>query len=658
MKMTNNEKYWKQRFIELEKTQNKISERYLNVLKEEYDKSLAKIEKDITIWYTRLAENNEISYINAKKLLDKKELKEFKWTVEEYIKKGKENAINQKWIKELENASARVHIDRLNAIKIQIQNELEQLSAKQDKDTTELLKKQYENTYYKSCFEIQKGLEKYWNIQALDTNKIEKVISKPWTIDNKTFSDRIWNNKEDLLNTLQKELTQATIRGDDIHKVTKKLEKEFKISKGKAGRLVMTESAFFSSAGQKECFNSLNVKQYEIVATLDSHTSEICQKLDGKVFDMKDYEVGITAPPFHCWCRSCTAPYFSDEFTEGEKRVYRDEEGKTQYIDSKIKYSEWKEKYVTNNNKSTIIKEKSKKTIKSAKTLKLQNKKDEHFIANGKNLVGKFELTEDEEYDDGGINRIMNLQGYKGKPRIVGDKEFEKITKESNFFAQRTYGGRTKEEVKEFQRQLYYDDWYIDCTVGGSQYGKGMYCAASYDLSNTKNINGILEESKHYRKLSHQRKNQYTITEDFTIDKTAKVIKFNKVTQEYMKQIGKNDNWTNEENNIYIKYNEVNNKKIEAYINYISNLRNNDINTKILADYMRYENEEIKIKSQFTTKMNESYKKMDNKDISTLAVEMGYDAINAEGHGESGSYTIILNRTKLIIRKGGKLYEK
>lgn len=46
------------------------------------------------------------------------------------------------------------------------------------------------------------------------------------------------------------------------------------------------------------------------------------------------------------------------------------------------------------------------------------------------------------------------------------------------------------------------------------------------------------------------------------------------------------------------------------------------------------------------------------KDISTLAIEMGYDAINAEGHGESDSYTVILNRTKLIIRKGGIYYDK
>lgn len=343
--MTNNEEYWKQRFIELEKSQNKENEKYINTLKEEYNKSLAKIEKDITNWYTRLANNNEISYTSAKKLLDKKELKEFKWTVEEYIKKGKENAINQKWIKELENASAKVHIEELNAIKIQIQNELEHLYDKENKGIENLLKQQYEDTYYKSIYEIQKGLNKFEKIQKINTEKIEKIISKPWTTDNQTFSNRIWKHKDELLNTLQKELTQATIRGDDIHKVTKKIEKDFEVSKGKAGRLVMTESAFFSSAGQKECFNSLNVKKYEIVATLDSHTSEICQKLDGKVFDMKDYEVGITAPPFHCWCRSVTAPYFDDEFTEGEQRIYRDEEGKSVYVDSNIKYEEWYHKY-------------------------------------------------------------------------------------------------------------------------------------------------------------------------------------------------------------------------------------------------------------------------------------------------------------------------
>ena len=137
--MQNNE-YWQQRFVLLEETQTKNAKDYLNTLKEEYEKSLLQIEKDITNWYTRLADNNEINYANAKKLLDKKELKEFRWTVEEYIKKGKENAINQNWMKELENASARVHIDELETIKLQIQNELEQLYGKQDKGITNLAK--------------------------------------------------------------------------------------------------------------------------------------------------------------------------------------------------------------------------------------------------------------------------------------------------------------------------------------------------------------------------------------------------------------------------------------------------------------------------------------------------------------------------------------
>ena len=38
------------------------------------------------------------------------------------------------------------------------------------------------------------------------------------------------------------------------------------------------------------------------------------------------------------------------------------------------------------------------------------------------------------------------------------------------------------------------------------------------------------------------------------------------------------------------------------------------------------------------------------KDPGSLAASLGYDAINAEGHGESGSYSVILNRTKVIIR--------
>lgn len=43
------------------------------------------------------------------------------------------------------------------------------------------------------------------------------------------------------------------------------------------------------------------------------------------------------------------------------------------------------------------------------------------------------------------------------------------------------------------------------------------------------------------------------------------------------------------------------------------------------------------------------YEKFRSMDPGVLAASLGYDAINAEGHGETNSYTVILNRTKLII---------
>lgn len=376
-----NSEYWAKRFEILQEKQFQNAEKYLKELEIQYKKSYISLEEKICKWYTRLAVNNQVSLDDAKKLLSNNELEEFRWTLEEYIEKGKANGLSEDWTKQLENASARVHINKLQAMQIQIQAEIEQLYQKQSIDVTDLEDEIYTDTYYKSAYEIQKGNSIAWQIPALPKELINELISKPWTTDNLTFSDRIWKNKNELNYALQTQLTQAIIKGDSLDNLIKSISKQFNVSKNKAGRLVMTESAFFSSAAQKKCFENLSVQQYEIVATLDSHTSNICQELDGKVFDMKDYSVGITAPPFHVYCRSVTAPYFEDNYTE---RIARNENGKTYYVPGDMNYKEWEAKYVTNSDNSGIIQEQTKKIIKSAKTFKVQPKykkisEDEYF---------------------------------------------------------------------------------------------------------------------------------------------------------------------------------------------------------------------------------------------------------------------------------------
>ncbi|MBH7818108.1 polymorphic toxin type 50 domain-containing protein, partial [Clostridioides difficile] len=250
---------------------------------------------------------------------------------------------------------------------------------------------------YHTAFNVQQGVNVGWSLMSLDTNRINKVISKPWTSDGLNFSERIWGkHRPALINELHTKLTQSIIRGENPKNLVNDFAKSFNVSKSQAKNLIMTESAFFASASRKDCFNDLDVEKYEIIATLDLRTSNICRELDGKVFDMKDYQVGITAPPFHCRCRTTTAPWFEDE--EGY-RAAKGEDGKTYYVPSSMKYNEWYEKYVKHNSileiKNSAIIDSIKEDIKNGKyNLNIHDgKQGKHLKEHNNYIEGRSYLT-------------------------------------------------------------------------------------------------------------------------------------------------------------------------------------------------------------------------------------------------------------------------
>ena len=337
--MSNN--YWTKRFEEEEKQRNISNKAYTKEIEKQYKIAENKIKSDIEKWYIRIADNNQISLADAKKLLTKDELKEFKWTLAEYTQKAKSGA----WKKELENASARIHIQRLEALQLQVKNSIETLRNKENEMLEDYLIKNYEDTYYHSLYEISKGLNLKTSFATLDKNKINQVIGKPWLSDGKTFSDRIWQDKEQLINTLRTKITQSFITGSTLDEAVEDISKfvsdKIKNKEYVARRLLETESAAYASKAQIEAFKSIAVEKYEIVATLDLHTSEICQEMDGKVFNISDQEIGVTVPPFHSHCRTVIAPYFDDEST----RASRDENGEYKEV-KYMNYKEWKDQYI------------------------------------------------------------------------------------------------------------------------------------------------------------------------------------------------------------------------------------------------------------------------------------------------------------------------
>ncbi len=353
--MSKQSEYWAKRFAQLEESQHTSSEAKAAEIERQFKEAERTIQSQISEWYVRFAdENGEISITKAKKLLNSKELEELRWDVNEYIKHGEENALNQKWMHELENASAKVHINRLEALKLRIQAEGEKLYGSVEDGVKKHIKKQYKDSYYHTAYEIAKGSGVGVNFAAVNEKKLEALINKPWAADGKNFAVRLGESKAQLIDNVYKSLVQMTLTGENPDKAISMLSKTMDGDKKRAARIIMTESAYFTELANKESYKELGVEQYEIIATLDSHTSEICQEMDGKVFDLKDMEPGVTAPPFHPNCRSCTAPYYDDsEFEDDEdlksfvgERAARDEEGKYYTVPADTTYRDWYKGFV------------------------------------------------------------------------------------------------------------------------------------------------------------------------------------------------------------------------------------------------------------------------------------------------------------------------
>lgn len=469
-----NSEYWKIRFGQLEAAQNqKGVDAYLEI-EQIYKQAQKEIEGKINTWYQRFATNNGVSMAEARKMLSGSDLKEFKWDVKDYIKYGQDNALTGDWMKQLENASAKFHISRLEALKIHTQHSLEVMYEKQLGITSGTMKDVLQSGYYHTAYEVQKGFGIGWDIAGLDQGHIEKLLSKPWAVDGKNFSERIWGNKQKLISEIHSELTRNVMLGQDPQKAIDAIAKKMNTSKNNAGRLIMTEEAYFSSAAQKDCFNDLDVEEYEIVATLDSHTSDICQSLDGQVFLMKDFESGVTAPPFHVYCRSTTVPYFEDDFGQPGERVARGKDGKTYYVPADMNYQEWKETFVDGGDKSGLQETLSKGLNENEKGAVMKYVSPDSIVLNDKLRRDETLTTEEKMWIKNLNSALDKLPCYKGNLNRSITFKFEEDAK--IYFDSFVVGGEfiPKQFLSTTKSGTYNEEGQIQIYIKGAKKGRDL----------------------------------------------------------------------------------------------------------------------------------------------------------------------------------------
>lgn len=347
--------YWEKRIEKLNNETYKDADKYVRKLRKLYEQEINNIEEKIYNHLCKLQEEaGGISLFEAKKLLNDKELDLFKMDLDGFMKRSQGN-ISLELEKELNIISRRVRISRLQAMEVELKKTVAGLMSREEKGLFAHLGKTYERRYYKELYELQR-ITGYDSVRKISKEDLKIILNNPWTSDGREFSERIWRRGDKLVNSLKDNLTRNIARGASPEESIKEIQKQFGVSKAAASRLVYTETSAISSFAVKDSYIKMGVKKYEILATLDLITSDICRQQDGKKYDVKDYMPGITANPFHPNCRTTTIPSYDDDLErrldERIGRAARDPEtGKSVRVEN-LTYKEWYDKYVKSSEKS------------------------------------------------------------------------------------------------------------------------------------------------------------------------------------------------------------------------------------------------------------------------------------------------------------------
>lgn len=339
--------YWEVRASQRELESQLIASKYLSQMDVRLREAQHEILKEIESFYSRYASENKVSMAEARKYLNAQELVEFN-NID--LKRFRELSLeaNPEYERLLNSVSYRSRISRLEALNAKIEMQMIELyggiNGLQEYTYTGLADV-YENSYYKSLYDLARSGRSGRSVKVtgLNDERMRELLSYNWS--GKEFSNRIWDHQSRALETVKEQLQKSFTSGRSIQQTTKAITDRVDVSRSQAENLVRTESNFFNNLATQNSYVDAGIEKYEILATLDSRTSEICRDQDGEVYDEQDYNPGENAPPFHAGCRSTTIPHFDElEYVDGEQRQSADG-----LVDD-MTYEEWYDKYVTKEN--------------------------------------------------------------------------------------------------------------------------------------------------------------------------------------------------------------------------------------------------------------------------------------------------------------------
>ena len=299
------DEYWTERALQQEQNAQIVADRYMAQIGQSLADYKHQLVSEIEKFYARYAVDNKMTHAEAKQYLTDKERREFKHVT---LERFREMALNPDTPTPLLDALGYRHrISRKEALLAEIERLTAELYGKPDgihDKVTEALS----DVYIKGKIHQAKNLAHFGIIEKpiLGVDAVKHKMASNWS--GKTFSTNVWGHEEATYKSISDTINKGLTGGWSVDRMARVLSERTGVAYHRADTLVRTETTFYNNLATLDTIKELGGDHYEIVAVLDSRTSEICRLENHEVHSVKEYEPGRTAPPFHVRCRSTIRP--------------------------------------------------------------------------------------------------------------------------------------------------------------------------------------------------------------------------------------------------------------------------------------------------------------------------------------------------------------
>lgn len=262
-------------------------------------------EDEINRFYGKYAGLEGIDIAEAKKRVTKLDIEQYQELAKKYVA---DRNFSDKASEELRLYNATMRINRLEMLNARIGLDLVAGIDEIDKYCGDKMTERAEAEFRRLAGILGE------TIDYKDMEKQAKAIVNA-SFKNATYSERLWSHMGRLRSEINIELQRGLIAGISSREMARRIAvlsndytSNYSKSLRDAERLMVTELRRVQTDVAMQTYKAEGITQYMYMA-VNPRACEACRAINGKIYNVKEGEVGLNLPPMHPRCHCTTAPW-------------------------------------------------------------------------------------------------------------------------------------------------------------------------------------------------------------------------------------------------------------------------------------------------------------------------------------------------------------